>query len=262
MGKIIARYSLSMRFSTLQNLSAIPTAFRWMVRHRGLVLSLALVWAVLKTLAPLAQMRVGIPDNLLMTMTIDMVFTLPVVFYFLPMLLAYVDAVHNRHPANPLQDWHKTFESRWLVAAGAQVFLHVLACLGFIALFLPGLVVYLFLGWMPTYALLRGGSIQHATRWSVRIMAQEWRRVILAVLPIFAIYFVAILGVILFLGHALAHWKTEPTLWLRFRHPYFWISAFVSGVANIWLSLALLALFHRLENEAMLKSEDPDQRRK
>ncbi|MBP1626126.1 MAG: hypothetical protein H6Q00_601 [Holophagaceae bacterium] len=251
-----------MRISTLQNLSAIPTSFRWLLRHRGLVLGLSLLWAALKTLAPLVQMKAGIRDTFLLTMTVDTVFTMPVVFYFLPMLLAYVDAEFNRHPANPLQDWWKTFECRWLGAAGAQVLLHACACVGFIAFFVPGLAVYLFLGWMPTFALLRGGTIAHAARWSTRIMAQEWRRVLLAALPIFGIYFVMIACLVLVLGQAIAHWGAAPTLWLRFRHPYFWLTSFFSAAVNIWLSLALLALFHRIENEAMLKAEDPDQRRK
>lgn len=247
-----------MRISTLKNLSAIPTSFSWMAKHRGLVVGLSAFWALLMTLAPLVQMHAGIPPNLVFTSIVNMAFTLPIDFFLLPMLVAYVDAEFNQHPANPLQDWRKTFEVRWLKAAGARVLLYVLSTLGLMAFFIPGLVVILLLGWMPVYTLLRGGTIAHAARWSTKIMTQEWRRVILAILPIFAIY----LGLLLCLDLALVHWGPEPTLWLRFRHPYFWLASMISAAVNIWLSLALLAIFHRVENEAMLKSQDPDQSRK
>ncbi len=210
------------------------------------------------TLAPYVQIKAGIPAHLIPTGIVNMAFTLPIDFFLLPMLMAYVDAEFHHHPANPLQEWRKTFEARWLTAAGARVLLYVLSTLGLMAFIIPGLVVILLLGWMPIYTLLRGGTVAHAARWSTRIMVQEWRRVLLAILPIFAIY----LGLLFCLDLVLVHWGPEPTLWLRFRHPHYWLTSFISAAVNIWLSLALLALFHRVENEAMLKSEDPDQRRK
>ena len=82
-------------------------------------------------------------------------------------------------------------------------------------------------------------------------MAQEWRRVLLAVLPILGIYFLLILA----LDVALTHLAPEPTLWFRFRHPYYWLGSLISAAVNVWMSLAFLALFHRVENDAMLKTE-------
>ena len=83
-------------------------------------------------------------------------------------------------------------------------------------------------------------------------MVKEWRRVILAVLPVFGIYVVLIFGLVF----AITRGVPEHTLWLRFRHPYFWLFNLLTSAVNIWVSLALLAIFHKVENEAMLKSED------
>ena len=241
-----------MRISTLQNLSAIPTSFRWVVRHRGLVAGLAALWAILMTLAPWVQMKVGIPHQELTSAILVRVFTLPIEFYLLPMLLAYVDSEFHRNPANPREGWQRTFESRGAMAALAQLLLFVAVMLGTVAFIIPGVVIMILLGWMPMYLLLRGGSITHAARWSLSIMVKEWRRVILAVLPVFGIYVVLIFGLVF----AITRGVPEHTLWLRFRHPYFWLFNLLTSAVNIWVSLALLAIFHKVENEAMLKSED------
>nr|WP_320131935.1 hypothetical protein [uncultured Holophaga sp.] len=244
--------------STFRNLSAIPTSFGWLLRHRVMVLALALLWGILMVIAPLAQLRAGLPEHLLYTAVVNLIFTLPAEFYLLPMLLAYLDARYNHHPANLLQDWRHTFESRWLKAAVARAVLYIAVSAGLAFFIVPGLLIILLLGWMPYYALLRGGSVTHAGRWSVQVMAREWRRVLLAALPIFAIYLALLFGV----DRAAAHWGPEPSLYFRFRHPVFWLVYVVSAVINIWSGMAFLALFHDVENELMLKAQDPDQRRK
>jgi len=256
-----------MRMSTRKNLLAIPTSFRWLSRHPLLILGVSALWAVLLTLAPYIQIRAHISPELTRTTILNLVLTLPMEFFFLPMLLAFVDAESHGHPSNPLAGWRSTFESRWGPAALARLILYVLTCVGMVAFIIPGVLIFVFLGWMPMYVLLRGGTVAKAARWSYLVMASELKRVLLGALPILVLY----LAALLVLGTLGDKWAPQPTLretaswgnllqlWMHFHHPFYWVLSLLTAFVNVWMSLAFLALFHGVENEAMLKAQAPDQ---
>ena len=81
-------------------------------------------------------------------------------------------------------------------------------------------------------------------------MARHWPRVVQAVLAMILV----LLAYQMVSGFALERLvpgiqpELGPDAWLRLRHPAFWVLGLTGGFMNLWLTAALLALYHRLED--------------
>lgn len=207
-------------------------------------LGLAVLGTLLSALAPLLQIRSHLPDIPAVIMGLTLAATLPLDLYFVPRFLLALDAEALDHPRNPKTEWRATFEARWLLAFATRMLLYLLVSVGSL-LILPGLIFLVLCGWAPMRVLLRGESIGEAMKGSALTMAKLWPKVVLAVCVLGSVCFLASAMCTLGLTHSLP----EPTPWQRLTHPAIWAANFVNLLFSLWLSAALLSLFHRIEAE-------------
>lgn len=218
-------------------------------RHPALTGGLALLAMLLAQLGPALELAAGVGPSLPLQAIFGFVGLLPLEMYFIPRLQARLDAELRDTAGNPASAWAATFDGRWLRAFLARLGLSVVIGLGLLLFLLPGLLVLTLFGWGPMRVLLRGDHLLPALRWSQSAMARHWPRVVQAVLAMMLValaYQVAA-------GWALERLipATDPDLGpgalLRLKHPAFWVFNLLGGAMNLWLSCALLALYHRLE---------------
>jgi len=213
-------------------------------RHSLQTLGLGLLTMGLTALAPLLQLRAGLPDRPIFTLAMLQVATLPLELYFIPRLMLQLDAEAINAPQNLLTDWKATFETRWLKTFGAKLLLSLIVALGASCFVFPGLLVIVIFGWMPLRVLLRGETIGEGFRESARLMARAWPRVVSVSCVVIGVFLLATL----LLAAPTAKFLPEPTLQQRITHPIIWASNFGAGLLSLWISAAFLALFHRVEN--------------
>jgi hypothetical protein len=218
-------------------------------RHPAMALGLTVLAMLLAQLGPALELAAKASPGMVTQSLFGAVGVLPMEMYFLPRYQARLDAELQNPPQNRLEAWTRTFDSRWLLAFGVRMLLSVMVGLGLILFILPGILVLTLFGWAPLRILLRGDSLVDAFRWSQSAMARHWPRVVQAVLAMTMVLLAYQLVSDFALGHALPNLDPQlgASAWLRLRHPAFWILGFTGGLFNLWLSAALLALFHRLE---------------
>jgi hypothetical protein len=97
--------------------------------------------------------------------------------------------------------------------------------------------------------LLRGDSMLEALRWNRSAMARHWPRIIQAVLAMMLVGLIYLTGIGWAMSRILPMADPEqiPPALLRLKHPAFWVFNLTTGIFNLWLTCALLALYHRLE---------------
>jgi hypothetical protein len=218
-------------------------------RHPLLTLGLTLLAMLLSQMGPALELAAKAGPSLLFQSLFGAVGLLPLEMYFFPRFQARLDAELLNPPQNRFEAWTHTFDARWLLAFGVRMIVSVMVGVGMVLFILPGIILLTIFGWAPLRILLRGDSLVDAFRWSQSAMARHWPRVVQAVLAMVMLLLVY-QGVS---GYVLTRFlpNLDPQLgadaWLRLRHPAFWILGFTGGFLNLWLTAALLALFHRLE---------------
>ena len=155
-------------------------------------------------------------------------------------------------PRNPAATWRESFDARWLKTFLVRLGLSLAIGLGLLLFIIPGILVLTLFGWAPMRMLLRGDDLLSALKWSQSAMARNWPRIIQAVLAMVLVALVYQVAASWALDRLLP--ATDPDLGppalLRLKHPAFWIFNLAGGVLNLWLSCALLGLYHRLEAAA------------
>ncbi len=223
-------------------LRILASGLRQIQQHPFLATGIVTLGTLLSALAPLLQLRLGLPDDLVTESALGFAAMIPLELYFVPRFLALLDAETTNRPENPVEHWRERFEERWLKAFGTRMLLSLAVGLGFL-LILPGLVILLAFGWAPLRVLLRGDSLPNALRSSLAIMARTWRQVLGTGL--------VLLGGFLLLGLALVvvmqRLAPDPSLWQRLTHPAIWAGRFLSGLLELILSTSLLALYTAVE---------------
>ena len=218
-------------------------------RHPGLSLGLTLLAMFLAELAPALELAAGVRPSLLIQPLFGFVGLLPLEMYFIPRMQAQLDGETLNHPGNPSAAWQAAFDGRWLKAFLARLGLSVAIGLGLLAFLIPGILVLTLFGWGPMRMLLRGDSILESLRWSQAAMVRHWPRVVQAVLAMLLVALLYQMAAGWVLDRLLP--ATDPDLGpgalLRLKHPAFWVFNLLGGALNLWLSCALLALYHRLE---------------
>lgn len=227
------------------DLQPLAKGIRYLFLHPWKLLALALLSVLLSFLGPVLQIWAPVPDGAYVTLTLAVVSLLPMELYFLPRFLLALDAEVLDHPQNPKEAWEATFEARWMRAFVAKVLLYAVVGLGMTCLVLPGLLLLGAFGWAPLRVLVRGESLREAAKGSVVLMARVWPRVLLPVLVIVGGYLLALYGALFFQDH----FVPDPvTPWLRLTHPAVWALDFGGAILNLWISVTLLAVYHRIEH--------------
>lgn len=224
-------------------LKILATALRLLRRHPALVLGIAALAAGLSALGPLFQIKLGLPADPMTELALRGVSILPLELYFVPRLLAQLDAESLNRTENPEAQWRTVFEERWLQAFGARMLLYLVCGIGLAMVVIPGLVILALFGWAPLRVLLRGESIVQSLRGSMALMAKAWPQVLRGVSAILALYLLLLLG----LGWGLQHVIPEPTPWQRLTHPLLYAVQAISGLLELYLSACFLALYHAVE---------------
>ncbi len=234
-------------------LGALSQGLALLLRHPALALCLALLAMLLTQMAPALELAAGAGPSLLLQPLFGLVALLPMEMYFLPRLLAQLDAEVLDQPGNPATAWRNRFEERWLLSFLARIGLSIVIGLGLLLFLVPGLIVLTLFGWIPTRILLRGDSLQDALRWSQGAMTRHWARIVQAVLAVILVALVYQLGAGWLLAHLLPASPPDlgPDAFLRLKHPAFWVFNLLGGALNLWISCTLLALYHRLEAAVM-----------
>lgn len=235
-----------MAISPRSDLLCLLEGTRFLGRRPWTSLGLAALGMMLSALAPLLQVRAGLPDDLLVGSALTFVAVLPLEMFFLPRFLMAADAGAGPHPGNAPGEWKQHFEQRWLRAFAAKALLWTAAFLGLLCFILPGLLVLLAFGWAPLRVLLRGDSLLEAAKASLRIMARAWQRVVWATLVLVLAY--VTLGLLLATGLSL--FVPAATVKLRLVHPALWVGNFIATLLNLWFTACFLALFQRVETAA------------
>jgi hypothetical protein len=216
----------------------------YLAARPGQALGIACLAMALGALAPLLQVKAGLPDDLDVGMALGFASILPLELYFVPRFLIAADAMAGGSPLNTAEEWSRHFEERWLRAFGAKILLMLVVLVGFLAVLVPGLLVLLFFGWTPLRVLVRGESLAQAARGSARLMARAWLPVLATALTLAAVYLCCYFAV-----DALAQTLLpDPSAWQRLTHPIMWLANFLVGLLNLWLSAGLLALYRSVEN--------------
>jgi hypothetical protein len=204
---------------------------------------------VLAQLGPALELAAGAGPSLLIQPLFGFAGLLPLEMYFIPRLQAQLDAETKGTHGNPPDAWRETFDGRWLKTFLARLGISVAVGLGLVCFLIPGIVILALFGWAPLRMLLRGDALLPALKWSQSAMARHWPRIIQAVLAMMLVALIYQMGASWALDRLLP--ATDPDLgpgaWLRLKHPAFWIFNLTGGALNLWLSCALLALYHRLE---------------
>jgi hypothetical protein len=240
----------------------LPDLFRifhqgatWLWTYPLWTLALLALGLLLDALAPWIQIRAGLPDHLLASQSLMGATTLPLTLYALPRFVLFLDAEALDSPLNPRSKWQDTFELRWLRLLGAKVLVSTGVLIGLFALVIPGLMLLAAFGWAPTLVLTRGFTLKKALQGSLRIMAQHAPKVIFSFLGIFLVVLLVSLGATALLPMA----EKDLTPLFRLRSPHVWAMNALGTLSTIWLSAALLALFHRVEGPAGETAEaEPD----
>ena len=230
--------------SAESDLDCLAEGARCLLRLPWATLGLATLGMLLAALAPLIQLRAGLPGNdPMVTSTVIFVAVFPLELYFIPRFLMELDAQKVGNPLNALTDWKVRFEERWAKSFLAKLLLGVAAGMGLACLLLPGILVLLAFGWVPLRVLLRGESLLEAARGSLRTMAVAWRRMLFIASALIVVYLT--LG--LLVGFAQDCVLPDPTLRQRMLHPAIYLGNFIASLLSVWLSASFLALFQRLE---------------
>lgn len=238
-----------MRAPSPSHLGALRDGLVLMSRHPALSFSLVLLAMALAQLGPALELAAGAGPSLVFQSVFGMVGLLPLEMYFIPRLIAQLDAEALNVHGNPAAAWREAFDGRWLKTFLARLGLSVVIGLGLLAFLVPGIVILTLFGWAPLRMLLRGDSLLAALKWSQSAMARHWPRVVQAVLAMLLV----VLAYQVAAGWALDRLlpSTDPDLGpaalLRLKHPAFWIFNLAGGALNLWLSCALLSLYQRLE---------------
>lgn len=232
-----------MTISPNSDLACLAEGTRFLARRPGAALGLAGLGMALAALAPLIQMRAGLPNDLTVSSAVLGAVILPLELYFMPRFLMEADAAAGGNPLNIVSEWQARFEERWLRAFIAKVLLGTAAFLGVLSLLLPGLIVLLAFGWVPMRVLLKGETLLQAAKGSLRMMATSWRRTLLGGLFLALIY----LTLEMLMGFLVGLVVPEPTLRQRMVHPILWLSNFIASFLSLWLGACFLALFRRLD---------------
>lgn len=232
-----------MRASTLADFQILPQSFRFLRQHPLQSLGLCLLTMGLFALAPFLQLRVGLPDRPTVSFALTQVCTLPLELYFIPRLLLQLDAEALDSLENPASSWRATFEVRWLRTFGAKLALSIAVAAGAFCCIAPGVLILAIFGWMPLFVLLRGLSAREGLQASSKLMARAWPRVLALGCVLLGIFLLAALVITAPLAKVLP----DPTLWQRVSRPIVWFTNLGAGLLNLWLSVAFLALFHRVE---------------
>jgi hypothetical protein len=239
-----------MRRLPTSHLGALREGLSLLFRHPWLSLGLALLAMVLAQLGPALELAAGVGPSLVLQALFGFAGLLPLEMYFVPRLEAQLDA-ETRNPAgNPADAWRATFEGRWAKAFLLRLGLSLAIALGLLLFIAPGLLILAIFGWAPLRMLVRGDSALAALRWSQAAMARHWPRVVQAVLA---------MALAALLYQVAAGWALDrllpasdpdlgPGAVLRLKHPALWAFNLLGGAVNLWISCALLALFHRLED--------------
>lgn len=234
------------------HLGALREGLRLLRRHPLLSLGLIVLAMALSQLGPALELAAGVGPNLAFQPLFGLAGLLPLEMYFIPRLMAQLDAEMVNGHGNPADGWQAAFDQRWLRTFLVRLGLSVIIGLGLLAFLIPGIVILTLYGWAPLRMLLRGDALPVALKWSQAAMARHWPRIVQAVLAMTLV----VLTYQLAAGWALDRLlpATDPDLGpgalLRLKHPAFWVFNLTGGVLNLWLSCALLALYHRLEAAA------------
>lgn len=203
----------------------------------------------LAQLGPALELASGAGPNLLTQPVFAFAGLLPLEMYFIPRLQAQLDADLLDAPGNPATAWRDTFDHRWLKSFLARLAISVAIGLGLLLFLIPGILVLTLFGWAPLRMLLRGGGLLEALRWSQAAMARHWPRIVQAVLAMLLVALVYQMAAGWALDRLLPATGQDlgPGALLRLKHPALWVFNLLGGALNLWLSCALLALYHRLE---------------
>lgn len=218
----------------------------------GLAAGLALLAMVLAQLGPALELAAGAAPSLWLQPLFGFVGLLPLEMYFIPRLQAQLDAERLDRPGNPGAGWQALFEGRWAPTFLTRLALSAAIGLGLLLFLVPGIVILTMFGWAPMRMLLRGDSVLAAFKWSQAAMARHWPRIVQAVLAMMLVAALFQVGASWLLDRLLPPGDPDlgPGALLRLKHPAFWVFNLLGGALNLWLSCALLALYHRLEAAA------------
>ena len=238
-----------MAITAPSHLATLREGWALLRRHPGEAAALAALAMVLAQLGPALELAAGASPSLFLQPLFSFAGLLPLEMFFIPRLQAHLDAETLDLGGNPANDWRSTFDQRWLLAFLVRLGLSLVVAAGLLLFILPGIVLLTLFGWAPLRMLLRGDAPVAALRWSQAAMARHWPRIVQAVLAMMLVALSYQMGASWILDRVLP--PTDPDLgpgaWLRLRHPAFWLFNLVGGALNLWLSCALLALYHRLE---------------
>lgn len=224
-------------------LFALSSGLRHLRRHPFLVSGIVGLGTLLSALGPLLQIRLELPDDMITQSALGFAAMIPLELYFVPRLLALLDAETTDHSENPRDQWKDRFEERWLKAFGARMLLYLAAGIGLALFIVPGLVILLLFGWAPFRVLLRGESLAKALRSSMALMARTWPRVVSTGLVLLGGYALLLLG----LGWCVLKVVPDPSLGQRLTHPAIWGGRLLNGLLDLVLSASLLSLYAAVE---------------
>jgi hypothetical protein len=238
-----------MRQRLPSHLAALREGFALWRRHPGLVLGLSVLAMLLTQMGPALELAAKAEPTLVLQAVFGFAALLPLEMYFLPRLMARLDAETMDLPGNPIATWQNQFEERWIRSFLARLGLSVVVGLGLLMFLIPGIIVLTLFGWIPLRILLRGDTILDALRWSQSAMARHWPRIVQAVLAVLLVALSYQLGAGWLLDRVLPPSPSDlgPDALLRLKHPAFWVFNLMGGTLNLWVSCTLLALYHRLE---------------
>jgi len=221
----------------------LSAGFRLLKRHPLITLGIVGLGTLLAALAPLLQIYLNLPDELLTESALGFAALIPLELYFVPRFLAHLDAESTNSPTNPVDAWKERFEDRWLKAFGTRMLLLLAVGIGLTLFLVPGLIILLAFGWAPLRVLLRGESLPVALRSSLALMVRTWPQVLRTGLFLLGGYMVFALG----LGWCLLRLVPDPGPWQRLTHPLIWGGRLLSGLLDLTLSTSLLALYLAVE---------------
>ncbi|WLT33161.1 hypothetical protein [Geothrix sp. PMB-07] len=241
-----------MRTPLPSHLGALREGVSLLRRHPWQFLGLAFLAMALAQLGPALELAAGAGPNPLLQPIFGFAGLLPLEMYFIPRFQAQLDAESRNTAA-----WRETFDQRWLPTFLARIGISMAIGIGVLLFIIPGIVIMTLFGWAPLRMLLRGDGFLPALKWSQTAMARHWPRIVQAVL---AMMLVALVyqGISIWAMERLvpsADPNSVPGALLRLKHPAFWAFNLTSGMLNLWLSCALLALFRRLEAQVDSPSE-------
>lgn len=220
-----------------------------MRHHPVMVVGLAFLAMLLTQMGPALELAAKVGPTLVLQAVFSFAALLPLEMYFLPRLLARLDAETLDLPGNPASSWRDRFEERWVRSFLARLALSLAIGLGLLFFIIPGIVVLTLFGWLPLRMLLRGDGPLEALRWSQSAMTRHWPRIVQAVLAVLLVALSYQLGAGWLLDRVLPPSPPDlgPDALLRLKHPAFWAFNLMGGSLNLWISCTLLALYHRLE---------------